>query len=155
MDQRHINQVEPSCSFPSFSHTHQVVSVGFHPLHTHRHTMLIDRSLMKAFSLQKAKHVPLEPHMVCPSGLHTRVFSLILLWGKLFAENSRLTSLQRVAARRVVSLSSCYFQQKPYPQKRMGFKWLNHLSWDISLSRYSKMLWNVFLIPPRPNMYVL
>ena len=35
----------------------------------------------------------------------------------IFAENSRLTSLQRVALRRVVSLSSCYFLQKPFPQK--------------------------------------
>ena len=33
-------------------------------------------------------------------------YFLILLWEKLFAENSRLTSL------RVVRLSSCYFQQR-------------------------------------------
>ena len=35
--------------------------------------------------------------------------------GKDFAENSRSTSLQRVAMRRVVSLSSCYFLQQPFP----------------------------------------
>ena len=34
-----------------------------------------------------------------------------------FAQNSRSTSLQRVALRRVVSLSSCYFLQKHSPQK--------------------------------------
>ena len=36
---------------------------------------------------------------------------------KAFAENSSSTSLQRVAARRVVSLSSGYFLQKPFPLK--------------------------------------
>ena len=46
----------------------------------------------------------------------------MLLWRKLLAENSRLTSLQRVALRRVVSLSSCYFLQKPLPQKDTGVK---------------------------------
>ena len=54
---------------------------------------------------------PFEPHMVGPSEPHTSIFSLILLWGKLslFGENSRLTSLQRVAAWHVVS----YFQKNP------------------------------------------
>ena len=39
----------------------------------------------------------------------------ILFVGKAFAENSSSTSLQRVAGRRVVSLSSGYFQQKAFP----------------------------------------
>ena len=45
-------------------------------------------------------HAGPEPLVVeCShSGLYTSVFSLILLWGKVFAENSRLTSLQRDAA---------------------------------------------------------
>ena len=47
----------------------------------------------------------LEPHMV-----ERRVVSFMLLWGKLLLKNNRLTSLR---PRRVVSLSSGYFQQKP------------------------------------------
>ena len=43
----------------------------------------------------------------------------IIFVGKAFAENSSSTSLQRAALRRVVSLSSGYFLQKPFPQKRM------------------------------------
>ena len=46
----------------------------------------------------------------CPSGLYTSEYTS-------FAENSRLTSLQRVALQRVVSLSSCYFLQKSFQQK--------------------------------------
>ena len=43
------------------------------------------------------------------------MFYIIL--GKAFAKSSRSTSLQRVAVRRVVSLLSCYFLQKPFPRK--------------------------------------
>ena len=39
----------------------------------------------------------------------------ILFVGKEFAENSSFTSLQRVTARQVVSLSSCYFMLKALP----------------------------------------
>ena len=60
----------------------------------------------------------LKPIERIPSGLYSSVFFVLCYCGeRFFAENSRLTSLQRVAARRVVSLSSCYFLQKPFPQK--------------------------------------
>ena len=49
------------------------------------------------------------------------VYFMFFIIGKAFAENSRSTSLQRVAARRVVSLSSCYFLL-------LRFMWLNKLS---------------------------
>ena len=43
-------------------------------------------------------------------------------------ENSSSTSLQRVALRRVVSLSSGYFLQKPFPQKKdAGVNVVNHI----------------------------
>ena len=45
------------------------------------------------------------------------VFIFYAIVGKAFAENSRSTNLQRVAVQRVVSLSSGYFLQQPFPQK--------------------------------------
>ena len=83
----------------------------------------------------------LNPLSLVPQGsILEYILSYIIMFlaenGRLtivFAENSRLTSLQRVAARRVVSLSSCYFQQKPSPQERMGLKWLKkNLDHDLS-----------------------
>ena len=54
----------------------------------------------------------LTPHMV-PQGSILVSFTFYVIVVKAFAENSRSTSLQRVALRRVVSLLSCYFLQKP------------------------------------------
>ena len=51
-----------------------------------------------------------------PQGSILVSFMFYVIVGKAFAENSRSTSLQRVAMRRVVSLSSGYFLQKLSPQ---------------------------------------
>ena len=58
---------------------------------------------------------------ICLSGISQGsilvYFMFYVIVRKAFAENSRLTSLQRFEARRVVSLSSCYFLQNPFLQK--------------------------------------
>ena len=51
-----------------------------------------------------------------PQGSVLVSFLSYVIVGKAIAENSRSTSLQRVAMRRVVSLSSGYFLQKLSPQ---------------------------------------
>ena len=57
----------------------------------------------------------LLPHMV-PQGSIPVSFTFYFIVGKDFAENSRSTSLQRVAMRRVVGLSSCCFLLNLSPQ---------------------------------------
>ena len=47
--------------------------------------------------------------LLVPWGSKLVAFMFYVIVGKAFAENSSSTSLQRVALRRVVSLSSCYF----------------------------------------------
>jgi len=66
-----------------------------------------------------------------------------LLWGKLFAENSHLTS--------VVSLSNCYFQQKPSPQKQWGSsgwkkKYLDHDLSRNEIEQVSESRWRSFFL---------
>ena len=69
-------------------------------------------------------HIPFDLQIIIFLFVGINVFNVInhsnpsiLFMGKAFAENSSSTSLQRVALRRVVSLSSGYFLQWHYQKQ--------------------------------------
>ena len=72
---------------------------------------------------------------------------------KAFAENSRSTSLQRVAARRVVSLSSSYFLQEDFPTIIEDGKDTS-IEPDLSLNIISRKGNSSFFIPKEEKNHI-
>ena len=120
---RRLFSTTPHPPLPCF---HIVVNGRYSRWHLQQHVMSLLFSPIHYNSGSQPFWAPVPPFLSCwiqvpPSGLYTRVFYVIV--GEAL-ENSSSTSLQRVALRRVVSLSSGYFLQKPFPQKRMlGLMW--------------------------------